>query len=136
MKQSKQKKERKFAAKNSGCDSGREGDHGCDNCFQQHNNADMCFFQTENIVKSDFFLSSFHQETVAVDQKDHTEDNNNDFSGGKYHADFGSMADGLIKCRAVTKEFHHIDHGDAEDAGDHVRNVGTFIVADILDGQF
>lgn len=96
----------------------------------------ICVFQTENIVKSDFFLSSFHQETVAVDQKDHTEDNNNDFSGGKYHADFGSMADGLIKCRAVTKEFHHIDHGDAEDAGDHVRNVGTFIVADILDGQF
>lgn len=46
------------------------------------------------------------------------------------------MADGLIKCRAVTKEFHHIDHDDAEDAGDHVRNVGTFIVADILDGQF
>ncbi len=39
------------------------------------------FFQSQNVVKSDFFLSSFHQKTVAVDQKDHTEDYNNNFSG-------------------------------------------------------
>ena len=41
----------------------------------------MAFFQSQDIVKSDFFLSSFHKKTVAVDQKDDTENSNNHFTG-------------------------------------------------------
>ena len=41
----------------------------------------MISFQSKNIVKSDFFLPSFHQETVTVDQKDDTENSHNHFTG-------------------------------------------------------
>jgi len=41
----------------------------------------MAFFQAQNIIKSNFFLAPFHKKTVAVDQKDDTENSNNHFTG-------------------------------------------------------
>ena len=57
----------------------------------------MISFQSKNIVKSDFFLPSFHQKTVTVDQKDHTEDHNNNFSCRENHSYFCGMANSLIQ---------------------------------------
>ena len=41
----------------------------------------MAFFQAQDIVKPNFFLSSFHKKTVTVDQKDDTENSHNHFTG-------------------------------------------------------
>ena len=57
----------------------------------------MISFQSKNIIKTYLFLPSFHQETVTVDQKDHTEDHNNNFSCRENHSYFCGMANSLIQ---------------------------------------
>ena len=96
----------------------------------------MVSFQSENIVKTDFFLPSFHQEVVTVDQEDHAKDHNDNFTGGYDHSHFRGMENGLIQCRTIAQKFHHVDHGNAEDTGDHIRNVSAFIITDVLNSQF
>ena len=96
----------------------------------------MSSFQSENVVKTNFFLPSFHQEAVAVNKKNYAEDGNNNFTGGYDHSYFGSMENRLIQSGTVPQKFHHVDHGNTEDTGNHIRNVGAFVIANVLYSQF
>ena len=132
VKQLQKQQKRQFASENSGCNATGKGEDGGDHSFHKHDDSNMTFFQAENIVKADFFLPSFHQKTVTVNQKNNTEDLNDDFACGQEQTYFISMSDGLIQCWAVAEKLHHINHGNTENTGDHIRNIGAFIVSDVL----
>ena len=92
----------------------------------------MSFFQPQNIIKSDFFLTSFHKKTVTVDQKNTAENNYNDFTGIQNHPDFIDLWNCLFQTGTVPEKVHHIHHGNAENAGEHIGNICFSVISDVL----
>ena len=81
MKKTEKQKQGKLASKDSKSDTCRQRKQRRHDRFQKHHFSDMAFFQAQNVIKSNLFLAPFHKKTVAVDQKDDTENSNNHFTG-------------------------------------------------------
>ena len=81
MKKTEKQKQGKLASKDSKPDTCCQRKQRRHDRFQKHHFSDMAFFQAQNVIKSNLFLAPFHKKTVAVDQKDDTENSDNHFSG-------------------------------------------------------
>ena len=76
------------------------------------------------------------EKTVAVDQKDNAENSNNHFTGSYDHPHFCCLGHCFLQCGTVPQKFHHIHHGNAENAGKHIGNIGAPVIPDVLHCQF
>lgn len=136
MKKTEKQKQGELASKDANPDPCRQRKQRSHACFQKHHFSDMAFFQSQNVVKPDFFLSVFHEKTVAVDQKDNAENSNNHFTGSYDHPHFCCLGHCFLQCGTVPQKFHHIHHGNAENAGKHIGNIGAPVIPDVLHCQF
>ena len=129
-----EQQKRQLASQNSHKDSANKTDQGTKQILQHHNPADMLLFQPENVVKSQFLLSSFHEETVAVQQENKGENNNNANSHSRDHQHVTTVTDRFHSCIMIDKK-HHIQHCHIEQTRQNIGHIDLFVFSDVYNCQ-